>query len=238
MKAILVDDDIGFCEMFLVRLREEAGKQDIVLECDVCHESKKVLQQNVVYDIYFLDIEMEGMSGLELAGELRGRYVHAEIIFISFHEQYVWQTFPAKPGAFIRKAQLDTDLPKALQIIAKRNRENSVEVEIPVNSRASDKIRPMDILYCKSAEHYVDFVWENGSHKLYRMKLNQAEELLQAYHFVRTHSRYLVNLEYICGLSADRVILINQEEIPVSRTYKRKVHMTVMNLDGQKRVAQ
>ena len=25
MKAILVDDDIGFCEMFLARLREEAG---------------------------------------------------------------------------------------------------------------------------------------------------------------------------------------------------------------------
>lgn len=238
MKAILVDDDIGFCEMFLARLREEAGKLDIALECDVCHDPKKVLQQNVVYDIYFFDIEMEGMNGLELAGELRERYVRAEIIFISFYEQYVWQTFSVRPGAFVRKAQMDTDLPRALQIIAKRNQENSVLVEIPVNNSAADRIRPADILYCKSAEHYVKFIWETGGYKLYRMKLDQAEELLRVYHFVRTHSRYLVNSEYICSLTADRVILTSQEEIPVSRTYKRKVHMIMMNLGEQKRVAQ
>lgn len=238
MKAILVDDDIGFCEMFLARLREEAGKLDIALECDVCYEPNKVLQQNVVYDIYFLDIEMEGMNGLELAGELRGRYVRAEIIFISFHEQYVWQAFPARPGAFIRKAQMNVDLPWALQIIAKRNRENNMMVEIPINSSATDRVKPADILYCKSEEHYVKFIMENQNHKLFRMKLDQAEELLRPYHFVRTHSRYLVNLQYICRMSADKVLLTSQEEIPVSRAYKRKVHMTMMNLNEQKRVAQ
>lgn len=238
MKAILVDDDIGFCEMFLARLREEAGKLDIALECDVCYEPRKVLQQNVVYDVYFFDIEMEGMNGLELARELRERYVRAEIIFISFYEQYVWQAFPVRPGAFVRKAQMDADLPKALQMIATRNRENSAVVEIPINNSVTEKVRPADILYCKSAEHYVKFVCENESHRLYRMKLDRAEELLRGYHFVRTHSRYLVNLEYICSLSADKVILINREEIPVSRSYKRKVNMTVMNLSEQKGMAQ
>lgn len=235
MRAMLVDDDIDFCEVFLERLRKEARKLNIIIECDICHEAEEILQRSVVYDVYFLDIEMSGMNGLELAAELRARFVKAEIVFLSFHEKYVWQAFQVRPRAFVRKAQMDTDLPDALEMLIKQDGMKNAVIEIPHKGNQIDKIKPVDILYCRSEEHYVRFVEENGQSRLYRMKLNQAEEMLSKYHFIRTHSRYLINSEYIHEIAADKIVLVNGQVIPVSRTYKRKIHMILMNLGEQKK---
>lgn len=235
MKAVLVDDDIHFCGIFLARLQDSTEKLGIRITCDTCHEPEYILQHSVVYDIYFLDIEMNGMNGLELAKELRARFVNAEIIFLSFHEQYVWQAFHVRPAAFIRKAQMETDLPMALEVIARQNEKKNARIELPGKGNQIDKVAPMDVLYCRSEEHYVRFIWRNGEDKLYRMKLTQAEELLSKHRFIRTHSRYLINSEYIQGISTDKIVLVNEQEIPVSRAYKRKIHMTVMNLSEQRK---
>ena len=234
MKAILVDDDINFCEIFQMRLQDNAEKLGITIECDVCHNSEEVLQQNIVYDVYFLDIEMSGMNGLELAAKLRACFVKAEIIFLSFYEQYVWRAFDVRPRAFIRKAQMDKDLPDALKVLIEQDGKRNAVVEISCKGNRSDKIKPMEILFCMSEEHYVRFVWEDGQSKLYRMKLDGVEEMLSKYHFIRTHSRYLINSEYIKEISSDKIVLANGQEIPISRAYKRKIHMTVMNLREQK----
>lgn len=237
MKAILVDDDINFCEIFLARLKDSAEKLGITIECDICHKSEEILQQTVVYEIYFLDIEMSGMNGLELAAELRARFIKAEIFFLSFYEQYVWQAFYVRPRAFIRKAQMDKDLPDALAVLTEQSGKRNAVVEIPSRGNQTDKIKPMEILFCRSEEHYVRFVREDGQSTLYRMKLDRVEEMLSKYHFIRTHSRYLVNLEYIHNISPEKIILINGQEIPVSRAYKRKIQMLVMNWREQKEEA-
>lgn len=237
MKAILVDDDINFCEIFQTRLQDNAEKLGITIECDVCHNSKEVLQRTVVYDVYFLDIEMDGMNGLELAAELRACFVKAEIIFLSHYEQYVWRAFDVRPRAFIRKAQMDKDLPDALEVLIEQGWKRNAVVEISCKRNQSDKIKPMEILFCMSEEHYVRFVWENGQNKLYRMKLDRVEEMLSKYHFIRTHSRYLINSEYIQKISSDKIVLANGQEIPISRAYRRKIHMTIMNLREQKEEA-
>lgn len=234
MKAILVDDDINFCEIFQTRLQDCAEKLGITIECEVCHNSEEALQRNVVYDVYFLDIEMNGINGLELAAKLRACFVKAEIIFLSFYEQYVWRAFDVRPRAFIRKAQMDKDLPDALKVLIEQGGKRNTVVEISRKGNQSDKIKPMEILFCMSEEHYVRFVWENGQSKLYRMKLDRVEEMLSKYHFIRTHSRYLINSEYIQEISSDKIILANGQIIPISRAYKRKIHMTVLNLREQK----
>ena len=237
MKAILVDDDINFCEIFQARLQDNAENLGITIECDVCHNSEEVLQRNVVYDVYFLDIEMSGMNGLELAAKLRACFVKAEIIFLSFYEQYVWRAFDVRPRAFIRKAQMDKDLPDALEVLIEQDWKRNAVVEISCKGNQTDKIKPMEILFCMSEEHYVRFVREDGQSKLYRMKLDRVEEMLSKYHFIRTHSRYLINSEYIHEISSDQIVLANGQKIPISRAYRRKIHMTIMNLREQKEEA-
>ena len=234
MRALLVDDDRYFCEVFLRDLYENCEAVGIQIECDICHDAKQVLNSIGLYDIYFLDIEMPGMNGLKVAEELRRHMINKEIIFLSFYEHYVWKAFDVRPSAFIRKSQLNADLHDALEMIRKHHQRNRAEVEIFRNHKSIEKIKPIEVLYCKSEEHYVRFVSECGESKLYRMKLEQAEEVLQEYHFIRVHSRYLVNLEYIHTIYADKIGMINGQDIPVSRAYKKRVQMIVFNWKEQK----
>lgn len=234
MRALLVDDDSYFCEMFLQSLYENCKVSGIQIECDVCHDSGQALRYSDRYDIYFLDIEMPEMNGLEVAEELRLNLFNKEIIFLSFHEKYVWKTFDVKPAAFIRKSQLDNDLREALILVTKHNQRNYETVEISLNHKKTEKIKPMDLLYCKSEEHYVKFVQKDGNSMLHRTKLEQVEKILTGYHFVRVHSRYLVNLEYVHRMTADRIRMLNGQEIPISRVYKKKVQMIVFNWKEQK----
>lgn len=233
MRALLVDDDRYFCEIFLRNLSAICEMADIQMDCDVCHDAGQVLGSFDIYDIYFLDIEMPGINGLEVAEELRLRLVNKEIVFLSFHEHYVWKVFDVKPTAFIRKSQLNTDLQDALEMIRKHARKNQAATEIFLNCKGTERIKPAEILYCRSEEHYVRFVSEGGADKLYRMKLEQVEAALREYGFVRVHSRYLVNLEYIHTISANKIHMINGQDIPVSRAYKKKVQMVVFNWKEQ-----
>lgn len=234
MKALLVDDDRYFCDLFLKCLYENCEAIGMQIECDFCHNAKQALSTVNPYDIYFLDIEVPGMNGLEVAEELRLRLVNKEIIFLSFHEQYVWKTFDVRPSAFIRKHHLNADLHDALVAISKHYQRDQANVEISFDHKNIDKIKPKQILYGRSEEHYVRFVAEGGKSKLYRMKLEQAEIALREHHFVRVHSRYLVNLEYIHTISADKIRMINGQDIPISRTYKKKVQMIVFNWKEQR----
>lgn len=234
MKALLVDDDLYFCEMFLQSLYENCKVLGIQIECDICYDSGQALQYSNRYDIYFLDIEMPEMNGLDVAEELRLSLFNKEIIFLSFHEKYMWKTFDVKPTAFIRKHQLDNDLREALILVIKHNQRNYETVEISFNHKNTGKIKPMEILYCKSEEHYVRFVQKDGKSMLHRTKLEQVEKILTGYHFVRVHSRYLVNLEYVHIMTADKTRMLNGQEIPISRVYKKKVQMIAFNWKEQK----
>lgn len=237
MKALLVDDDLYFCELFQRSLYENCKTLDIEIDCDICHDSVQAMDYSDRYDIYFLDIEMPGINGLEAAKELRLRLFNKEIIFLSFHEHYVWGAFDAKPIAFIRKSELGADLQKALLSVKIHYQSYQETVDISLNHKNAEKVRPAEIIYCKSEEHYVKFVQKDGNSMLLRTKLEQVEKILAGYHFVRVHSRYLVNLEYVHIVTADKIRMLNGEEIPISRMYKKKVQAAFFNWKEQQKGA-
>lgn len=57
------------------------------------------------------------------------------------------------------------------------------------------------------------------------------EKALEGYHFLRVHKRYLVNREYIGTLQAGRLNMMNGQEIPISRSCKKKVQMILFDLN-------
>lgn len=231
MKALLVDDDVEYCEIFLECLKEVSDELELEVFCEVSHDAGWVLKNWPGYDVYFLDIEMEGLNGIELAEEIRRKSVSGEIFFVSFHENYVFDAFGLKAGGFIRKKELHNDLQKALLSAMKRELKDQAVVKILMDNGESLRVRPAELLYCQSEEHYVRFFWQDEKSGLYRVKLNAVEKALEGYHFLRVHKRYLVNREYIGTLQAGRLNMMNGQEIPISRSCKKKVQMILFDLN-------
>lgn len=53
--------------------------------------------------IYLLDIQLTDMNGVELAKQIRAEQPHAQIIFITAYEQYVFDAFDVEPLHYLVK---------------------------------------------------------------------------------------------------------------------------------------
>ena len=67
------------------------------------------------YDILLLDVDMPNISGLEVAKILRETNENIIIIFVSSHEQYVFDSFQYNPFRYIRKSRIKEELSIALK---------------------------------------------------------------------------------------------------------------------------
>ena len=173
------------------------------------------------FDILFLDIQMEGMSGMEAARELRSRGCRATIIFVTAIEEYVFEAFDV--GAFhyivkpFDKAKFFEVLQKA---VAERESINAKEAKdepsIAVKTGATTKkIYLYKIIYLEVFNRKVIIHKTDGEVEFYG-KLMELEGRLSE-DFMRCHRAYIINLRYVLKYSANGITLENGTEIPLSK---------------------
>lgn len=69
------------------------------------------------FDIYFLDIDMPGISGFDLAEKIHNRYPEALIVFLTTHEELSMEGYQYQAFRFISKLRLDSMLPRVLKAL-------------------------------------------------------------------------------------------------------------------------
>lgn len=81
------------------------------------------------------------------------------------------------------------------------------------------KVYISNLRYIKSEDHYLNLFLSDGKNHFVRGKLKNIKNELPP-NFIQCHRSYLVNTNYIKQIGQDFLTLVNQEMIPVSRTYK------------------
>lgn len=228
MNAIIIDDNADFCERFQELLSFCAQKEDLKLNLDIAKNVKSVIRSPKKYDVYFIDIVMPELSGLKLVKKLQQMYVTAEFIFVSAYDCYMHDAFFAKPSAFIRKDKLLEDTGEVIRYLKKIERRRKRTAFLKDNNKQVE-VNPYDILYCQNVEHYVCLNYREEKRKMIRMKLDEAEEELGAYGFVRIHNRYLVNINEILQVENMQVLMKNGENLTISRRFKKHVDIAMAN---------
>ncbi|MBO4320179.1 MAG: response regulator transcription factor, partial [Treponema sp.] len=65
-------------------------------------------------DVLLLDIDMPGMSGMEVASMLTQEKAQTLIVFVTAHDELVYDSFKYHPFAFVRKKYLADELRNVL----------------------------------------------------------------------------------------------------------------------------
>lgn len=106
IRAAVCDDERGVREELCGYLEELKETTEEGMEYN-CFQNKEEIvcemEGNWQYDIVFLDIELGEDNGIEIARWIRARYPGTVIIFITGHEQYVYECFQVQPLDFLRK---------------------------------------------------------------------------------------------------------------------------------------
>lgn len=192
-------------------------------------ESLNFLQANPV-DVLFLDIEMEGFSGLQLIKVLQHK---PKIILTTAYDQYALKAFDLNVSDYLLKP---ISFERFIQAIDKLF--DLFVQEKPVNTSVNQYRRDYffvkteyrmqridfnDILFVEGMKEYLRI--HTKTEKIMILEsFKNLEESLPSNNFIRVHKSYIVALDKIVSIEKNR-ITIGSSIIPISETYKEAFFM-------------
>lgn len=215
---------IGICddEMKCVEATRECcerikGELNQEFEYLIFNSGEQLIEYQEEIDILFLDIEMDGINGIDTMKILENRKNIKNIFFVSSHSDYVFDSFGVKTRGFICKPIEYDRFAREVKKIVDRQKNREV-VEISVMGKQV-YIYVEEIVYLSSEGKYVRVITEKDEYVICGT-LSAWEEKMANYHFVRIHKSYLVNLKHVSNVK-DVVTLVNlSEKLPLGRKYK------------------
>lgn len=173
------------------------------------------------FSIYFMDISLPGISGIETAAAIRCQDPYALILFVTDYKEYVYQVFEVLPYRFLIKPVAEEAFQKALRDAVSHLASQSQLFSFQI-SRKTYQI-PCQEIYCLEANlRQIILSTADSTYKFYG-KLGDARASLTPDIFVQTHMSYLVNMEYIHCITDTDIILRNGRKVPISRRYRMDV---------------
>ena len=238
----ICDDDPYFALELSKRLRDLcAVKLPERIDCRVLSSFSSAAEvlaflENNTINVLFLDIDMPGTNGFQLAEIIREKYADTVIIFVSAYDDFVYSSFAYSPFRFLRKTHLSAELPAAMDSLIRQYWFDQEMLSFETNE-GGEWLRIKDIVLFEGQRNY--FVVATVSGKAYKCRgtLNSVEDAVSKYDFFRVQSSYIVNLEYVEKLDGDRILMRSGEEITIGRQ-KRSVFRTAYMEFIRRRIAQ
>lgn len=177
------------------------------------------------FDMFCLDICMDGMTGMDLAHELRRRDERAGIIFITASDAYLREGYSVRAMQYLGKPVDREALMEALRSDIRLNqtpklvtlRRGSHTVAIPI----------ADVLYVESRDHGV-YIHTSGGERFFSISLSEAEKLLPSERFCRCHNSFLVNMAAITEIGRRDLTLKDGDAIPIGRRYYEQTQLSLV----------
>jgi len=230
IRIAICDDD----EIFRIELVEFCGRffsEKISCEIREYASGEEYLAAEPA-DILLLDIEMEGMDGIEVKERLIDRHTDTQIIFVTNHGESMRDAFGKNVSGFLTKpvryAEFSEIMKKVLCGLEAEQRFLTVQTV-----EKKRKVYLKDVLYLKASGKDVDIhaVGEVLA-SVKREGLGCWGERLEYDDFVQSHKSYLVNLAHVKRVGKE-ILLDNGERVKLSRDRKREFEETY--LDYQER---
>lgn len=221
MTCIIVDDNI-MARMAMKKLVEQVNGLSLVAECENAMEAYNMVNKKAV-DLLLLDIEMPGMSGLELTKNLGKNCPF--IIFTTAKRNYAVDAFELNVVDYLVKPIEPARFLKAIERTREAVESKRAEVEVKdkefifiKDNGILKKISTDDILYLEAMGDYVKIFTSQKFH-IVHATLKSIEEKLSSSKFMRVHRSYIIALNKIDFIE-EGVININGAAIPVADGYK------------------
>ena len=177
-------------------------------------------------DIVLLDIDMPGISGMEVAASFAEEKACTLIVFVTAHDELVYDSFKYHPFAFVRNKYMEEELRNVLQDCQKEidSRNKSFVFQ---NGSQMVNLSQSEILYFEGQANYLAIHTQTGDYRM-RSTMTAVEEELKSSGFLRIHKGFLVNLEHVRILKSEGLELDNGELLPIGKSYSDSAKKSVL----------
>lgn len=175
------------------------------------------------YHLFFLDILLDGMNGMDLARKIRAKTETAKIVFITSSSDYAVESYEVAPLHYLVKPVTIVNLEEAFRRFFEACNEPTKEETVILKDTSSQKVvLPIsDIYYAEIMESKITIHTTGGTLCL-RGRMDDLQKLLPTEHFYRCHRSFLVNFQHVTGSRRYDFITKNGAFVPISKGNYRK----------------
>lgn len=237
MKIIICDDNTAFSKALFKRIHLYCAKKEWQLECEFFSSPLKLLATDLsAVQVAFLDIDMPGINGLEVARQLREKYTDIILIFVTAWIEYAPEGYSVNALRYLLKSRIAQEIEPCMDAVKDKLYENKETIVVRQRERTSE-IVVGDILYFEGTTKraiimHTKYSPTEGVECLGR--LSDYEELMGGKGFLRLQKSFLVNMAHIIRIRNYRATLDNGVELKVSEKNYSEICKQYVMWRGQK----
>jgi two-component system, LytTR family, response regulator len=244
IRTIIIDDEPSAVSVLSTLLKKHCKDDvDLLATSNDPLEGKSLIEQ-LHPDLVFMDIEMPGMTGVDLVKSFKSPTFR--VVFVTAYDAYAVEAFRVSAVDYLLKPIGSEDVIKTVQKIKVdvRNELGKLSLQLQhldkllnnhsdssdqkIGIAMSDKIVFIsfgNIIYCEASGPYT-YVYLTDGQKLVSSKaLGEFEAQLSANKFFRIHHHYLINLNKVKEFQrhdGGYVIMENNKELEVSQRRRKE----------------
>jgi two-component system, LytTR family, response regulator LytT len=251
LRAVVVDDE-ELARDELCYLLDEVGGVAVVAQAGDGLQALEAVGRHTP-DLVFLDVQMPGLTGFEVARQLAGRTPPVTVIFVTAYDQHAIEAFEVNAVDYLLKpieaARLETAIERArrrvvpqpqmneqleriVQLVEARRggrAERPEQVAVRIGERFL-LVHAEDIIFASMADDSINIVTSQVSGTCNFRTLDELQARLDPAVFWRVHRSHLVNInkikEIVPWFSRNYILRMKDPkstEIPVSRSQTRRL---------------
>lgn len=174
------------------------------------------------YDLFILDIQMDGMNGMELAAKLRAHGLDGAILFLTGVPDYAIEGYSVGAVRYLLKPIREADFLALLDTLY-HDRKKDEACFILRQGNDARKIKLSDILYVEARGHYI-YMKTGAGEEEWKDSFSAVQEALPEKGFFLLKRGLLVNLAQVERISRTECILGSGMALPVARNKYKELN--------------
>ena len=186
-------------------------------------DPKKIIFENTIFDIAFIDIEMPYINGLEITRYLQSQNNNIIVFVITSYQGYLDEAMDLNVYRYISKPVDKIRFMKSLNSAVRLSLENDDKIVISNSANNTRTLFTINILYLSISKRNTIFTTKNEIVLSNKKFTHWKKEVIDYNYFAQPHYSYIVNLKYVTNFDRKSVTLTydanNVYKLPVSRSF-------------------
>lgn len=217
MKIAVCEDNERDREQFCQQLQAAMERQEVVADVEVFGTAEELLKAagKTFYSIFFFDILLPGMSGMDAALKLRRRGNYSPVVFTTVTRDYLAQSYSVWAAHYLLKPIADKDVDEALSRALKVLAGDQKTLEVMVN-RHMEYIPYADIYYISGNNRNCIVHTHTGTYSPYESIQGMFATLGDS-RFYNISRSYIINLDHVLAIQKGKVAMRDDALLPIRR---------------------
>ncbi len=227
IRIAICDDEKYMSDKICAMVSDFFRRKNMDITITQFSNGEELLKFNKLIDILFLDIQMNGIDGMETARKLRGRKFKGFLIFITVLKEMVFQAFDVQAYDYLVKP-IDEKYFEKMMGRLWDSMQNGSEASLLVQKGYESSIIAFEtIVFCEIIDRKIYLHLVSSEVVDFYERIERLETKLDS-RFFRCHRSFLINLQYLKSYKNGTAYMEGGEQIPVSRLRSKEFSNVIL----------